>query len=223
MLAQYLSSCNSPLHQHKAQRAAAAAASTTCISSRSDTNQQPSSCCGSQHQHDGQHQEQQQQEEEEEPPTTQQDQDLQCLQPQPDPAPPVHGFTCLELGAGTGAVSLCLLAAGVVDYAVVTDIPDMLPQLLSNVRHNSGVLDVSKALVLPLRWAEAADVAALQQLGQAALQQQQRPPHAVHIRQPFQEQQQQLLLQRPQQTQLQQPQLQPPFEVIVGSDLIYYR
>ncbi len=35
----------------------------------------------------------------------------------------------LELGAGTGAVSLCLLAARAVEGAVVTDIPDMLPHL----------------------------------------------------------------------------------------------
>jgi predicted nicotinamide N-methyase len=110
----------------------------------------------------------------------------------------------LELGAGTGAVSLCLLAAGVVDYAVLTDIPDMLPHLQSNAEHNSGVLNQQRALVLPLRWSEAADVAALQRLGQQ--QQRRRRPQLVR----------EALPKLP-------PQLQPPFDLIVGSDLIYYR
>lgn len=118
---------------------------------------------------------------------------------------PLPGFTCLELGAGTGAVSLSLLAAGTVDYALLTDIPDMLPHLQSNVQHNSSVLDPQKALVLPLRWAEAADVAALHQLGQ----QQQRQHQRLHMSGYGM---QQLPVQ-----------LQPPFEFIVGSDLIYYR
>eukprot|EP00879_Flechtneria_rotunda_P008788 GHRR01009204.1.p1 GENE.GHRR01009204.1~~GHRR01009204.1.p1 ORF type:complete len:287 (+),score=113.14 GHRR01009204.1:533-1393(+) len=85
----------------------------------------------------------------------------------------------LELGAGTGAVSLSLLAAGVVQKALITDIPDMLPHLQLNVHHNDAVLDHTKAVVRPLRWGNKADVAVLQ---------------------PF----------------------KPPFDLIVGSDLIYY-
>lgn len=85
----------------------------------------------------------------------------------------------LELGAGTGAVSLSLLAAGVVQRAIVTDIPDMVPHLQANVHHNSRVVNPAQALVRQLRWGEAADVKGLA---------------------PF----------------------QPPFQLIVGSDLIYY-
>lgn len=92
-----------------------------------------------------------------------------------------------------------------VDYSLLTDIPDMLPHLQSNVEHNSSVLDPTRALVLPLRWAEAADVAQLQPGGQQQLSQQRRRGFGV-------------------QRGVQLPaQLQPPFELIVGSDLIYYR
>lgn len=63
----------------------------------------------------------------------------------------------LELGAGTGAVSLCLLAARAVDGAVLTDIPDMLPHLSRNVVHNGRVVNPAQALVAPLRWGDAGD------------------------------------------------------------------
>eukprot|EP00878_Enallax_costatus_P034224 GHUV01037914.1.p1 GENE.GHUV01037914.1~~GHUV01037914.1.p1 ORF type:complete len:266 (-),score=61.15 GHUV01037914.1:23-820(-) len=105
----------------------------------------------------------------------------QCLTTQPgllqkqDGSRPVS----LELGAGTGAVSLCLLAAGAVQRAIITDIPGMVAHLQQNVYHNDAVLDPQHAVVRPLRWGEAAGIAAL------------RP-------------------------------YQPPFDVIVGSDLIYY-
>jgi predicted nicotinamide N-methyase len=95
-------------------------------------------------------------------------------------------LTCLELGAGTGTVSLCLLAAGVVDRALLTDIPALVPQLETNVAHNSSVIEPGHALVLPLSWAHAADVASSM-----------KGPDGM--------------------------QLQPPFRLIVGSDLIYYR
>lgn len=137
--------------------------------------------------------------------SSQQPQDQEQPQEAEPPSKPLPGFTCLELGAGTGAVSLSLLAAGAVNYALLTDIPDMLPHLQSNVQHNSSVLDLQKALVLPLRWAEPADVAALQQLGQQQQRQHQRLGLRGHGIQPP------------------PAQLQPPFELIVGSDLIYYR
>jgi predicted nicotinamide N-methyase len=67
----------------------------------------------------------------------------------------------LELGAGTGLVSLSLLAAGAVDAAIITDIPDMLPHMSSNVQYNSNVIRTSTALVRSLRWGQPEDVAAL--------------------------------------------------------------
>jgi hypothetical protein len=63
----------------------------------------------------------------------------------------------LELGAGTGAVSLCLLAGGAAEGVVLTDIPDMLPHLSRNVAHNARALNPARALVAPLRWADATD------------------------------------------------------------------
>ena len=86
---------------------------------------------------------------------------------------------CLELGAGTGAVSLSLLAAAAVRSALITDIPDMLPHLQQNVAQNSSTLNPRLAHVKALRWSLPADIAALS---------------------PF----------------------QPPFDLIVGADLIYY-
>jgi hypothetical protein len=80
----------------------------------------------------------------------------------------------------------------------------MLPHLQSNVEHNSTVLHPQHALVLPLRWAAEGDVAALQQLGQ----------QRKHWRGDTRRQMAHAHT---------QPQLQPPFELIVGSDLIYYR
>jgi predicted nicotinamide N-methyase len=85
----------------------------------------------------------------------------------------------LELGAGTGAVSLSLLAAGAVHRAVITDIPDMTAHLESNVHHNAALFNPTRAVVKPLRWGEAADVKGLAPFG-------------------------------------------PPFQLIVGSDLVYY-
>jgi hypothetical protein len=203
VLAQYLSGTDSPLHQYRASRTAAQPVQPPqqALPPALQQPQQQQTCDQSPGISDH----------------TQQQQQLGCLPPSPasdpqqqqlaDEEPARPGFTCLELGAGTGAVSLSLLAAGVVDYALLTDIPDMLPHLQSNVQHNAGVLDAQRALVLPLRWAEAADVAGLQQLGQQ--QQQQR-------------QQQQLWHVRGQ-TARPPVQLQPPFELIVGSDLVYYR
>jgi predicted nicotinamide N-methyase len=63
----------------------------------------------------------------------------------------------LELGAGTGAVSLCLLAARAAEGAVMTDLPDVLPHLRRNVAHNAGAVGPGAALVAPLRWGDARD------------------------------------------------------------------
>eukprot|EP00877_Chromochloris_zofingiensis_P003769 jgi/Chrzof1/13393/Cz07g31110.t1 len=86
---------------------------------------------------------------------------------------------CLELGSGTGAVSLCLLAAGVVECAIITDIPDMLPHLALNVERNKQLIQPGTAHVHALRWSNISDTACLS---------------------PF----------------------KPPFDLIVGSDLVYY-
>jgi predicted nicotinamide N-methyase len=85
----------------------------------------------------------------------------------------------LELGAGTGAVSLSLLAAGAVHRAVITDIPDMTSHLQFNVQHNSALFNPTRAVVKPLRWGEGSDVKGLAPYG-------------------------------------------PPFQLILGSDLVYY-
>jgi predicted nicotinamide N-methyase len=106
-----------------------------------------------------------------------------------DPGGPAAGITAkqqqqreivsLELGAGTGAVSMSLLAAGAVHRAVITDIPDMTAHLQSNVHHNAALFNPTRAIVKPLRWGEAADAKGLAPFG-------------------------------------------PPFQLIVGSDLVYY-
>lgn len=73
-----------------------------------------------------------------------------------------HGLpVAVELGAGTGAVSLCLLAAQQVHQVVITDLPDMLPSLQQNLRHNMGILDVSRASIRPLRWSNDDDITRL--------------------------------------------------------------
>lgn len=86
---------------------------------------------------------------------------------------------CLELGAGTGAVSLSLLACGCLSSATVTDIPDVLPFLTHNISLNQHLFRRSIVHIQPLRWAVEDDVKHLK-------------PRA------------------------------PPFDLIVGSDLIYY-
>lgn len=229
VLSQYLSSAASPLHEHRRTRAAAASTSTDngpAAEADQPLSQDPSEAAADagqqqpeqQHHQHRQHAQSEQADQQQQPGLQQaalQQQDWQLqgacpsLTPPSDPAQPagaqLPGLTCLELGAGTGAVSLCLLAAGVVDCTLLTDIPDMLPHLQSNVEHNSSVLDPSRALVLPLRWAEAADVAGLQQAGRQQLAQRQRRGFG-----------------RQQAAQLPPVQLRPPFELIVGSDLIYY-
>jgi hypothetical protein len=83
-------------------------------------------------------------------------------------------------------VGLSLLAAGVVDYALLTDLPGVVPLLELNVSYNSSVIDPSRAVVLPLSWPD----------GTAAVSNLSGPDGM---------------------------QLQPPFDLIVGGDLVYYR
>ena len=84
----------------------------------------------------------------------------------------------LELGSGTGAVSLALLACGCVEHVTITDIPDVLPFIQLNAARNADAVDARRMSVLPLRWGAAADIAALSR--------------------------------------------RPPFDLLVGSDLVYY-
>lgn len=87
--------------------------------------------------------------------------------------------SCIELGAGTGAVSLSLLACQCVGSATITDIPDLLPHLRFNVDRNAAVLNRNKVHVQAVRWGHHEDIQGLQPI-------------------------------------------KAPFDVIVGSDLIYY-
>ncbi|KAL6751592.1 putative methyltransferase-domain-containing protein [Haematococcus lacustris] len=87
---------------------------------------------------------------------------------------------CIELGAGTGAVSLALLACRKVAQSTLTDIPDMLPWLRHNVERNHAVLQPHQANIQALRWGSAG----VEDLGRL------------------------------------QP--SPPYDVILGADLIYY-
>ncbi|KAI8464948.1 MAG: hypothetical protein J3K34DRAFT_489495 [Monoraphidium minutum] len=129
----------------------------------------------------------------------------------------------LELGAGTGAVSLCLLAARAVEGVVLTDIPDMLPHLQRNVVHNSAVANPAQTLVASLRWSDAADAATGAEVPpQPAGQQGQE---AAAAPQPSEQRQEQQAAQQQAGAaeQQQQPSAwRPPWDVVCGSDLIYY-
>lgn len=87
----------------------------------------------------------------------------------------------LELGAGTGAVSLALAATRAAASVTTTDLPDLLPHLKVNVSRNSGVLPPGRLQLAPLRWGPEGEPD-VQRLAPAG----------------------------------------PPYDVIVGSDLIYY-
>ena len=50
--------------------------------------------------------------------------------------------------AGTGAVSLALLACGCVRKALITDIPDLLPHIQHNLQRNAPLFDPRRAAVL---------------------------------------------------------------------------
>jgi predicted nicotinamide N-methyase len=74
--------------------------------------------------------------------------------------------TCVELGAGTGVVSLALAACGCARRIIATDLPDVLPHLqhcVSRNRHSVG--PPSSVQALPLRWGHLGDVQRLQALG----------------------------------------------------------
>jgi hypothetical protein len=72
---------------------------------------------------------------------------------------------CIELGAGTGVVSLALAACNSVDSVTVTDIPDVLPHLRHCARINKHSLGRVAVDVKPLRWSFAEDVEQLQRQG----------------------------------------------------------
>ncbi|GIL82692.1 hypothetical protein Vretimale_8262 [Volvox reticuliferus] len=89
--------------------------------------------------------------------------------------------TVLELGAGTGAVSLALAASRSAASVTATDLPDLLPHLRLNVGRNSSLLPPGRVHLQPLRWGPEGE-------------------HDVQNLGP----------------------VRPPYDVIVGSDLIYY-
>ncbi|EFJ41461.1 hypothetical protein VOLCADRAFT_98497 [Volvox carteri f. nagariensis] len=87
----------------------------------------------------------------------------------------------LELGAGTGAVSLAVAVCRIAASITITDLPDLLPHLRLNVARNSGLLRPGQVHLQPLRWGPEGEQD-VQSLGP----------------------------------------VRPPYDVIVGSDLIYY-
>ncbi|KAG2451170.1 hypothetical protein HYH02_003777 [Chlamydomonas schloesseri] len=87
----------------------------------------------------------------------------------------------LELGAGTGGVSLALAATRTAASVTVTDLPDLLPTLRLNAGRNAALLPPGRLHVAPLKWGPEGE-ADVQALGPVP----------------------------------------PPYDVIVGSDLIYY-
>ncbi|GLC45283.1 hypothetical protein PLESTB_000716800 [Pleodorina starrii] len=89
----------------------------------------------------------------------------------------------LELGAGTGAVSLALAASRAAASVTITDLADLLPHLRLNVARNAALLQPGRVplQLQPLRWGPE---------GEADVQ------SLAPVR--------------------------PPYDVIVGSDLIYY-
>jgi hypothetical protein len=108
---------------------------------------------------------------------------------EPSPVP----VRCLELGAGTGLVSISLLATGRVAHATVTDLPDLLPHLRSNLQRNAAALPCHAAEVRALRWGPEGE-GDLTALGEPA-----RTPRATRS-----------------------ASSPSGFHLIVGSDLIYY-
>ncbi|XP_066356609.1 uncharacterized protein [Miscanthus floridulus] len=80
------------------------------------------------------------------------------------PRPPAPGtgspLSVLELGSGTGAAGLAL-AAALPARAVLSDLPDALPNLRHNAELNAPLLTSAggAASVVPLRWGDAAAMA----------------------------------------------------------------
>lgn len=141
---------------------------------------------------------------------------------------------CLELGAGTGAVSLALLACKKVRSATITDIPDLLPHIRHNVERNASLFSKENAIIQPLSWGPPGDdIPKLQ----AEVQHSQRQGHVVVPRSGLQAPQGAAFRQpggqpaaqisEPHMLQSPEPSIQgtrgdPIFDVITGSDLIYY-
>jgi len=78
------------------------------------------------------------------------------------PRSPAPGcpLSVLELGSGTGAAGLAL-AAALPARAVLSDLPDALPNLRHNAELNAALLASAggAASVVPLRWGDAAAMA----------------------------------------------------------------
>ncbi|KAG2498268.1 hypothetical protein HYH03_004017 [Edaphochlamys debaryana] len=89
--------------------------------------------------------------------------------------------TVLELGAGTGAVSLALATCRAAASVTCTDLEDLLPHLRANVARNGALLPPGRLSLQALRWGPEGE-ADVQALGP----------------------------------------VRPPYDMIVGSDLIYY-
>ena len=63
--------------------------------------------------------------------------------------------SCVELGAGTGCVSLALATTGLVRDLYVTDIPQLVPLINSNVRGNTAVIHkATKMHVQAFTWGQ---------------------------------------------------------------------
>ncbi|KAK3272765.1 hypothetical protein CYMTET_18956 [Cymbomonas tetramitiformis] len=71
--------------------------------------------------------------------------------------------TCIELGAGTGAVSLACAASGAVDSITITDLGGMMPLIQKNIDANQSSFGSNVIIQCqPLRWADKTDLASLQ-------------------------------------------------------------
>lgn len=74
----------------------------------------------------------------------------------------VSPANCIELGAGTGVVSLALAACGCVGSAVVSDLPDLMPHIRHCIGLNRHCFRGLSVEAQPLKWSSLEDVEKLQ-------------------------------------------------------------